>query len=99
MTDLLNNEFTSIVLALFITLYGLNLGKMKLPCYIKNLFNNTIFRIVFLSLLLVYRFEKSPHVALTVALIFVLTLDHLNHNEIHENFAYLESFKHQTKQD
>ena len=95
MSNLLDNEAVSVILALFIGLYALNLGKMELPHYIRNLFNNTIFRIVFLSLMLVYRFENSPHVALTVALAFVLTLDYLGHSEAKENFAYLEAFSNQ----
>lgn len=97
MSNLLNSEFVTVILALFIILYGVNLGKMELPCYIKNLFNNTIFRIVFLSLLLVYRFDNSPHVSLTIALAFVLTLDYLSVHEAKENFAYLESFENQNQ--
>jgi len=97
MSNLLNNDFVTVLLALFIPLYALNLGKMELPCYIRNLFNNTIFRIVFLSLLLVYRFENAPHVALSVALVFVLTLDYLGNRETKENFAYLESFQNQSQ--
>jgi|LakMenE18May11ns_1017448.scaffolds.fasta_scaffold8760772_1 hypothetical protein len=95
MNNLLNNDAVNIALTMFIVLYGLNLGKMKLPTYIKDLFNNTIFRIVFLSLLLVYRFNNSPHVALTVALLFVLGLDYLYTQQIKENFIYLESFRSQ----
>ncbi|QKF93943.1 hypothetical protein QKU48_gp0485 [Fadolivirus algeromassiliense] len=95
MSNLLDNEFIAVVVALFIGLYALNLGKMKLPTYIKNLFNNTLFRIVFLSLMLVYRFDNSPHVALTVALVFVLTLDYLSTEQIKENFEYYEAFKSQ----
>lgn len=93
MNSPLDNEFIAVIVALFIGLYALNLGKMKLPDYIKNLFNNTLFRIVFLSLMLVYRFDNSPHVALTVALVFVLTFDYLNTEQIKENFEYFESFK------
>lgn len=95
MANLLDNEFIAVVVALFVVLYALNLGKMKLPDYIKNLFNNTLFRIVFLSLLLVYRFDNAPHVALTVALVFVLTLDYLNTEQVKENFEYFENFQHE----
>lgn len=95
MNNLLDNQVVSVILALFIGLYALNLGKMELPPYIRNLFNNTIFRIVFLSLLLVYRLDNAPHVALAVALAFVLTLDYLGHSEAKENFAYLEAFTNQ----
>lgn len=92
MNNILNNDYAIAIMALFISLYALDLAKMRLPTYIKNLFNNTIFRVVFLSLLLVFRFDNSPHVALTIALLFVLTLDYLNYNDVNENFAYLESY-------
>ena len=95
MPDLLDNDWVVAALALFVTLYALNLGRIELPCYIKNLFNNTLFRILFLSLLLVYRFEKAPHVAIVVALVFVLTLDYLSIRETKENFEYLEAFNNQ----
>ena len=91
--DVLNNEYVSLGVAMFIVLYGLSLARMELPPYIKNLFSNTIFRIVFLSFLLIHNFKKAPHVAIGVALIFVLTLEQLNVNEVKENFAYLESFR------
>lgn len=93
MSDLMDNEFVAVIVALFIGLYAMNLGKMKLPSYIKNLFDNNIFKIVFLSLLLVYRFEKSPHVALAVALVFVLTIDYLYNQQVKENFLHIESFR------
>lgn len=95
MLNLFGNESVSIILALFVVLYGLNLAKMELPNFIQNLFNNTIFKVVFLSLLIIYSFDKAPHVALIVALVFVLTLEYLNHEEIKETFAYYESFRNQ----
>jgi hypothetical protein len=52
---------------------------------------------VFLSLLLIYNFEKNPHIALTIALIFVLTLEYLNKEKMYENCAYLKSFIEQKK--
>lgn len=92
MINCLDNSAIIIVLFIFILLYGLNLAKIKLPNYIRNLFNNTIFKIVFLSLLLAYNFKTAPHVAIIVALVFVLTLDYMNHEEMKETFTYLESF-------
>lgn len=92
MSELLDNDWVTAGLWLFIVVFGLSLGRIELPCYIKNLFNNTFFRILFLSLLLVYNFKKAPHVALTVALVFVMTLDYLSVEKTKENFAYLEAF-------
>jgi hypothetical protein len=45
---------------------------------------------------LVYRFEKSPHIALAVALVFVLTLNYIGEQETKENFEYLEAFRNQS---
>jgi predicted neutral ceramidase superfamily lipid hydrolase len=97
MQQVSNNDWIIPIIVLFIIIYALNIGKIELPCYIKNLFKNTIFRILFLSLLLVYKFEKAPYIALIIALIFVLTLDYLTIEETKENFAYLESLKTQIK--
>jgi hypothetical protein len=91
MDNLLDNQIIRAALILFIILYGLNLSKIKLPPYIKDLFNNTIFKIAFLSLLLMTNLKKDPHVAIIVSIVFVLTLEYLNNEEIKENFVYLES--------
>jgi hypothetical protein len=93
----LNNQYVVIATALFLGLYGLALGRMELPDYIRNLFTNNIFRVVWLSLLLIFNLNKAPHVGIAIALIFVLTLNYLNQMEVKENFIYLESFRNQIK--
>ena len=92
-----NNEIVIAVVIFAAILYALNMSKIKLPCHIKKLFNNPIFQMVFLSLLLVYNFEKSPHVAITIVLVFVLTLEYLNKEKMYENCKYLKSFAQQKK--
>jgi Cu/Ag efflux pump CusA len=92
MANIMSSPVIIIIFSLFIILYGLNLAKIKLPNYIKKLFDNTIFKIVFLSLLLAYNFKAAPHVAVIVALTFVLTLDYMNQQEMRENLSYLEYF-------
>lgn len=87
-----NDEIVMAVIIFASIIYVLSLSKIKLPCSIKNLFNNIIFKMVFLSLIFVYNFEKSPHVALTIALVFIMTLDYLNQEKMYENCAYLKSF-------
>lgn len=94
---ILDNQWIAVAIALFIGLYGLTLGRVKLPGYIRNLFNNNIFRVVFLSLLLIQNFDKAPHVAVAVALVYVITLYYLGEQEINENFTYLESFRAQLR--
>jgi len=99
MDFLFNNSFIASMFVLFMALYASTLSRIKIPYYIKNLFDNTIFKIIFLSLLLIYKIDETPHVALAIALVFVLTIDFLSSNEIKENFAYLESFENQNKKN
>lgn len=87
--EVLDKEYVTVVLGLFISLYALSLTRINLPQYIINLFENTFFRIAFLSLLLILRFEEMPHVAFTIALIFVLTLENINRIGIKENLELL----------
>ncbi len=95
----LDNDYVVVALALFLVLYGYAGARMELPGYIRNLFNNNIFRVVFLTLLLMQNFNKAPHVAITVALVFVLTLHFLSEQEVKENFAYLEAFRNDNLAD
>ena len=89
---ILNNEYVFLIVTSLLALYGAN-ARVELPEFVRNLFENCIFRIVFLSLLLVYRFDKSPQIATVVALVFVLTMHHINQMESRENFQYIEAFK------
>ena len=97
MNNSIDNQYVSIAVILFLVLYGYNLSKMKLPSYIKKLFDNTLFKIVFLSLLLIFNFKNTPHIAIAIAIVFILTLDALNRQETKENIMYYEAFKNQLK--
>ncbi len=98
MSSLDNNEIFVGVITFAAALYALNLSNFKLPCNIKTLFNNPIFKMVFLSLLLIYNFENAPHIALTIVIMFILTLEYLNKEKMYENCAYLKSFIKQNKE-
>jgi hypothetical protein len=91
-TNFLKNEYTSIILGTLLALYSSN-ARIPLPEFIKQLFKNPIFRIVFLSLLLIYRFDNAPHVALTISLIFILTMHVLKSDEEKESLEYLEAYR------
>jgi hypothetical protein len=97
MSNLSNDEIASIIIVFSGILFLLNINRIKLPCQVKKLFNNPIFKMVFLSLLLVYNFNRSPGISLTIALIFVLTLDYLNTEKMYENCEYLKSYVEQNK--
>lgn len=89
--DTINNDYVAAITSLFVALYGLALGRVELPNYLKNLFTNNIFRTIFLALLVIYGFGKAPHVGFSVALIFIITMYHLEKQEIKENFYYLDT--------
>lgn len=90
--SLTNDELAMSVIIFASVIYVLSLSNIKLPCSVKNLFDNIIFKMVFLSLIMVYTFEKSPHVALIIALVFVMTLEYLNKEKMYENCEYLKSY-------
>jgi hypothetical protein len=93
-----DNEYFLIGMALFVGLYASFTGStQKLPDFIKNLFNNPIFRVLILSLLLIHNFHSAPHIAITVVLLFTLTMYTINMQEIKENFSYVESFKNSSE--
>ena len=90
--SILDNEYVSITLGVLLAVYGAN-AREPLPDFIMKLFKNPIFRVVFLSLLLVYKFENAPSVSLTVAMIFVITMHFINSQEEVEAFEDLEAFR------
>ena len=97
--SILENEYVAIGIALFVALYGITIARIQLPDQIKNLFNNNIFRVVFLSLLLIHNFNSAPHVGVAIALIFIITMYYLNEQQIQEDFNKLETFRVQIKQN
>lgn len=94
--DLLNNKYVVAFMAIFLASYGTRLGGQNMPDWLRKLFENNIFRVVFLSLLLIYNFNKSPHVAVIIGMVFVLTMFYLNQKEVEENFEYLETYEQMT---
>jgi len=91
-SKVLNNEYVVAVMVIFTAIY-VSQYRPVLPAWVAKLFKNDIFRIVYLSLLLMIPFEKAPHVSIIVALVFVLTLNYLNRQEMQENFQLLEAFQ------
>lgn len=91
-SDILNNDLFVAVMAILLIVYGLTLARVGLPDYIRNLFANNIFRVAFLSLLLIHNFNNAPHVAIIVALVFVLTLEYLSDQELQESMVRVEGF-------
>ncbi len=93
-TSFINDDLVTAILIIFVTVYMSKI-RFGVPVYITNLFKNDIFRVVFLSLLLIYSFNKSPHVAIIIALVFVVTLHYIGEQEKFESIAYYDAYKNQ----
>ena len=91
--DTFDNKYVALSVTVLLILYGYMLSRIGLPKYMQNLFNNTIFRIIFLSLLLIYNFDSSPSVALLVAIGFVMTIQYLSKQEMDEAFLSIEQYQ------
>jgi hypothetical protein len=83
--DILDNKYIHTVLIIFVILYASKIGP-SLPVFIRNLFNNAIFRVAILFLVVV-RANKDPVMSLLIAVGFVLTLNYLAEREIKETFG------------
>lgn len=93
---IVNNEYVIAILTIILVLYATQ-AQVKLPSMIENLFKNDIFRAVFLSLLLIFNFKKAPHIALIVAIVFVITMNYIATKETRENFQFMDTLYDQLK--
>jgi hypothetical protein len=84
----LNNDYVTAALTMFVVVYA-SQSQVKLPKWLVALFKNDIFRVIYLSLLLMIPFEKSPHVAVLVALVFVITMNFISQLETREQLEVL----------
>lgn len=87
----LDNKYVSIILSVLLAVYG-GLAAPALPPFIKKLFENEIFRIVILALI-VYKGQRDPQLAIMIAVAFVVTMNYLNEYEVKENFKRVENFR------
>ena len=85
---ILDNQYVKAVLATFTVLYIATI-RQELPSYIKNLFNNPIFRIVVLFIV-VMKANKDPTFSLIIAIAFVVTLDVLSVQQTEEAFRVVK---------
>lgn len=88
---IITNPYVYVVLCILFAVYAKN-SEIKFPQIIKKIFTNPIFQIIFLTVL-VMLFNKKPHIALIVAIIFVLSMDYLDYGEAKENFEFIKAYK------
>ena len=77
-----DNVYLSTTIIVLLVLYASMLGP-ELPPMIKSLFNNNIFKIIVLFLLVV-RGNSDPMLSISIVIIFVMTVDYLNADELIE---------------
>ncbi len=88
--EVINNKYVSTAITIGLGLYVALLGP-ELPSFVKDLFQNTLFRILILFLVVV-RGNKDPKMAIMIAVAFVLTLDYIYVKETKEAFKTIEGF-------
>ena len=84
-TNVLNNEYVFAIIAILAFAYGQR-AALKPPNWLMNLFSNNIFRVFYLALLLIVRFESRPTIAIIMALVFVYVLQYIYVKETKEAF-------------
>lgn len=83
-TQVLQNQYVTAVLTLFLVLYG-GLAKPDLPEFILDLFDSAVFRVLVLFLI-AFTASRNYQVALLVAVGFTLTMNLLNERKMAEGF-------------
>jgi hypothetical protein len=79
LSDILNEKYISTAITIMVGLYAASIGP-ELPPFVKDLFSNSIFKIIVLFLVVV-RANKNPTMSLVIAIAFVLTLEHFQKAE------------------
>jgi len=86
---LLQNGYFIALLSIFLAMYGPRLHP-KLPNSLRNLFNNSLFKIL-IMFLVVYLSNRNLRLSLTIAIIFVVTMSMVNQANALEMLA-MENF-------
>ena len=90
-SEVFDNKYVTTSITVILGLYAALLGP-NLPPFVQNLFNNTIFRILVLFLVVVSG-NKDPKLAIMIAIAFVLTLDYIYAQQAKEAFRNVEKMR------
>jgi hypothetical protein len=90
LSSIFSNKYASSAITLFLVLYG-GLAAPKLPKFMIKLFENPIFRIVLLSLI-VYNGNRDPKFAIMIGVAFTVTLNMISNQKFLEGFDGQEDF-------
>jgi len=84
-SSLHSNKIASTILTTFLIVYG-GMASPNLPGFVKKMFENKIFKILILSLV-VYSSNKDPKFAIMMALVFTITLTLIDQKNFFEKFT------------
>ena len=85
LSDILNDKYISTALTIMIGLYAATLGP-NLPPFVKDLFSNSIFKMIVLFLVVV-RANKNPTMSIVIAVAFVMILEHIQKKDAFSAFT------------
>ena len=91
LSEVLDNKYITTSITVILGLYAALLGP-NLPLFMHELFNNVIFRI-FVLFLVVVSGNKNPKIAIMISVAFVLTLDYVYLQQAKEGFHNVEKMK------
>jgi hypothetical protein len=97
LNDVLSNQYVSTFLTIVLTVYAAK-ASPKLPNYLKNLFNNTAFKILFIAFI-AYRANGNPQLSILMALAFVVSMNFVSSSEKVEAFDQLEQLNDLERSD
>ena len=90
MDSVSSNKLLIEIIALFLMVYA-SLAGPKLPDVVRRIFDNEIFRVIFLTLI-VYKGNKDPKLSIILAVSFTLIMYYIKKIELKEKFdMYFES--------
>ena len=89
--EVANNKYVSTAITIGLGLYAALLGP-NLPKFVKDLFTNTLFRILVLFLIAV-RANNDPAMSIVMAVAFILTLDYIYKQDAQETFKTISKIK------
>lgn len=85
LNDIFEHKYLSIIFTMFLVFYS-SRAAPKLPNFMLKLFDNAIFRILILSLI-VYKGNKDPQFAIMVAVGFTISMNILSKQKLFEGFS------------
>ena len=86
-----NNKYISTIVTTFLVIYG-STAAPQLPGIIRILFNNPIFRVIFLGLI-GYSVNKDPKLSILLAIVFTVTLTVISQHNLLEGYTNNKKLK------